>query len=137
MANYFMGHVRPEEGDVMTNLKMQKLLYLAQGFYLGMFDKPLFEDDIELWVHGPVVPKLFKKFQKNENGIIEYDSTMKMDDIDDETKGLLDEVYTVYGQFSASALKDIVSADPPIASKNIRDIISADDMREYFKDKLN
>ena len=43
----------------LSNLKLQKLLYYAQGHYLGDHAKPLFEDEIEAWVHGPVVRSIY------------------------------------------------------------------------------
>ena len=45
----------------MSHLKLQKLLYFVQGYHLAYFGKPLFEDDFEAWVHGPVSRKLFEK----------------------------------------------------------------------------
>ena len=36
-------------------LKIAKLLYLAQGYSCAFYDRPLFKDDLEGWVHGPKV----------------------------------------------------------------------------------
>jgi uncharacterized phage-associated protein len=36
-------------GDLMTNLRLQKLLYFAQGWYLARFGKALFDEPIEAW----------------------------------------------------------------------------------------
>ena len=41
-----------EHGDPISNLKLQKLLYYAQAWYLALYDVPLFDDPIEAWVHG-------------------------------------------------------------------------------------
>ena len=38
-------------GDNMTNLKLQKMLYYLQGYYLAVFNKPLFEEDIEACIY--------------------------------------------------------------------------------------
>ena len=54
IANYFLSLSDPEIGDGISNLKLQKLCYYAQGFYLAQHDTPLFEDTIEAWQHGPV-----------------------------------------------------------------------------------
>lgn len=43
-------------GDAMTNLRLQKMLYFAQGWALTRLGKPLFEEAIEAWPYGPVVP---------------------------------------------------------------------------------
>lgn len=43
VADYFISRSR-EYGDYLTNLKLQKLLYYSQGWYLGLTGKPLFPD---------------------------------------------------------------------------------------------
>lgn len=40
--------------DVITHLKMQKLVYYAQGIHLCYTNKPLFDEEIQAWPHGPV-----------------------------------------------------------------------------------
>ena len=42
--------------EYISNLKLQKLLYYAQGTFLAVTGFPLFDDAIEAWTHGPVVP---------------------------------------------------------------------------------
>ena len=51
-----------ENGDFITNLKLQKLLYYLQGYYLAVFEKPLFDVEIEAWQYGPVVPNAYYEF---------------------------------------------------------------------------
>ena len=46
----------------ITNLKLQKTLYYIQGYYGRYFEKPLFEDDIEHWPYGPVVPVVYFEY---------------------------------------------------------------------------
>lgn len=41
------------------------MLYYQQGFHLAMFGTPLFEEDIEAWMYGPVVSKCFIIITKN------------------------------------------------------------------------
>ncbi len=57
ISAYFIDYAyRGEEyGELISNLKLQKLLYYAQGFHLALYDKLLFSEDIEAWQHGPVV----------------------------------------------------------------------------------
>jgi uncharacterized phage-associated protein len=50
-------------GDPISNLKLQKLLYYAQAWYLAFYDKPLFPERIEAWVHGPAVPSVYGTFK--------------------------------------------------------------------------
>lgn len=51
-----------KKGYGITNLKLQKLLYFIQAYYLVAFDKPCFEEPIEGWDFGPVVPEVYKRF---------------------------------------------------------------------------
>ena len=46
-------------GDAMTNLRLQKMLFFAQGWSLTRLGKPLFEEPIEAWQHGPAVPACY------------------------------------------------------------------------------
>lgn len=59
IAEWFLYYNRSimEEYDAeyISNLKLQKLLYYAQGCYLALRDKSLFCDNILAWKHGPVV----------------------------------------------------------------------------------
>ena len=59
IAKYFLAQADEEIGDLISNLKLQKLVYYAQGFYLALHDEALFPEDIEAWTHGPVVPVLY------------------------------------------------------------------------------
>ena len=43
-------------GELMSNMKLQKMLYYQQGYHLAAFGTPLFDEDIEAWMYGPVVP---------------------------------------------------------------------------------
>ena len=46
----FVGDNKEREG--ITNLKLQKVLYFAQAYYLSKIGKPLFSDNIEAWEYG-------------------------------------------------------------------------------------
>ena len=48
-------------GWTLTNLQIQKLLYLAQMFHLGEENEPIFSEDFEAWKLGPVVPAVYRQ----------------------------------------------------------------------------
>lgn len=62
IATYFLW-LTNDTGSFMSNLKLQKLVYYAQAWHLALYDRPLFEEDFQAWVHGPVIPELFEKYQ--------------------------------------------------------------------------
>lgn len=45
----------------MDTFKLQKLVYYCQAWHLIWEDAPLFDEPIEAWANGPVVPALFNK----------------------------------------------------------------------------
>ena len=53
-----------DQGGTVSNLKLQKLLYFVQGFFLILKDGPCFEDEIEAWDFGPVVPEVYFEFRR-------------------------------------------------------------------------
>jgi uncharacterized phage-associated protein len=50
--------------EPITNLKLQKLLYYAQAWYLAIYDEPLFEERLEAWVHGAVQPQVYSQLKQ-------------------------------------------------------------------------
>ena len=59
-ANDVAVHVLESYGSSMGTMKLQKLVYYSQAYSLGWFKEPIFEDDIQAWVHGPVVRSLWE-----------------------------------------------------------------------------
>lgn len=54
-----------EDADAISNLKLQKLLYYAQGCYLGLEGHPLFDENIIDWTHGPVAEEVYYRYRNN------------------------------------------------------------------------
>lgn len=53
VADYFLTQSNETQsndensGDFLSNLKLQKLVYYAQGFSLALLNRPLFNEEIE------------------------------------------------------------------------------------------
>ena len=62
VADWFI-HFAHEVGDPITNLKLQKLVYYAQAWYLALHGKRLFPAEFQAWVHGPVCHSLYQRFR--------------------------------------------------------------------------
>lgn len=143
IANYFLSLVDDDAGEGLTNLKLQKLAYYAQGFHLAIKGTPLFKDEIQAWQHGPVSPSLYGDFKQYAAGPIPRptDDEIKtaIARLNSEQKDLLDEVFTVYGQFSASKLRCMTHEEPPwkeAIACGPRTAVSHDTMANYFKTLL-
>lgn len=136
VANYFLAQVDEEAGDLISNLKLQKLVYYAQGFHLALYDKPLFSEFLEAWNHGPVVPSLYRAFKHYGSQALPCPSDLDFSIYGQQTKELLDEVYSVYGQFSAWKLRNMTHEEPPWKECEQGETISPETMKSYFKTLL-
>ncbi len=138
VAKYFLTLNDIEVGELISNLKLQKLVYYAQGFYLAIEDKPLFDDIIEAWAHGPVIPTLYADYRRFKSGSIPPPVNFNLKVISKDVKELLDEVYSVFGQFSAWKLRNMTHEEPPWKDAwNTDKIITQESMKIYFKTLLN
>lgn len=136
VAKYFLTLGDEEAGDLLSNLKLQKLCYYAQGFHLALFEKPLFDDCIEAWTHGPVVPELYHTYKQYGSGAIPMPQGFSVDAIDKDVCELLDEVYDVYGQYSAWKLRNMTHDEAPWVQAFARfpgAEISTSSMQVFFK----
>jgi len=130
-----------EPGEPLTLMKLLKLLYYAEGCSLALNDKSLFSEDIIAWEHGPVVPVVYDVYKKNP-----YNLTFNRDECKDivsqiendkESLSVLEQVFEVFGEYSAWALRNKTHQEDPWkeATKNgLNGKISRDTMKRYFKE---
>jgi uncharacterized phage-associated protein len=53
-----------ESNRKLTQIDIQKLVYFAHGWHLGLSGKPLIQEPIEAWKYGPVVKRLYDAFKR-------------------------------------------------------------------------
>jgi len=100
IAKYFLMRAR-EDGELITPLKMQKLVYFAYVFYLvaKKGKERLFEEKIEAWPAGPVVPTLYRELKKYGSSPIDVENFVDiteqgfLDKFGPEVKNILDKTY--------------------------------------------
>ncbi len=136
VAQYFLAQISEECGDTISNLKLQKLLYYAQGFHLAITDKPLFTEHLRAWDHGPVVPSVYHEYKSHGAGAIPKPQGVDFSKFTKMTRGVLDDVYRVYGQFSAWKLRNLTHNEPPWADAGKDGVISRDSLRSYFRTQI-
>src|SRR5690242_15886829 len=95
------------EGDAITHLKIQKLLYYVQGLHLAVYGKALFPESIEAWDHGPVVPEIYSMYKGYKNKPLPDPEKSHYGLFTKEQRDLIRDVYSVYGQFSAWKLRNM------------------------------
>lgn len=63
IANEFINRAE-RDGYSLTNMQLQKLSYIAHGWGLALFDRPLIEDVPQAWRYGPVYPELYQALRR-------------------------------------------------------------------------
>ena len=138
IAVFFL-HLAKVTGSYISNLKLQKLVYYAQAWYLALYDLPLFEEDFEAWVHGPVIPVLYQEYKKSGWKPILEDVEEPI--LPEEIKNFLNEVAQVYFVCDAYELERMTHQEDPWIKARAglpmdapcNRIISKESMREYYK----
>lgn len=86
----------------ITNLKLQKIVFLAQAAYLAVKGRSLFDDEIQAWQYGPVIPSLYNTYKRFNRNPIDKPSSSKR--VDNKTASFLADVWGIFGKYSAAQL---------------------------------
>lgn len=141
IADYFIW-LANNTGSFISNLKLQKLVYYAQAWYLAIYDQPLLDEDFEAWIHGPVIPELYKEYSEFQWKPILKEVSQPC--FSKEIQQFLDEVTDVYFSLDGYELEQMTHCeipwlkargDLPIDAPS-NEIISKESIREYFKPRV-
>ncbi|MGI9461323.1 MAG: Panacea domain-containing protein [Alphaproteobacteria bacterium] len=147
VADYFISLLETQNGDMMSNLKLQKLCYLAQGWYVARYDEVLFDNDIQAWALGPVVVDLYyelRRNKKNYESLSSADITTKPYNMfSKKQKEFLEAIWFKYGVVLASQLVmlthrhkpwiDAYRPDIPPRHKRCDKVITIESMKSFFR----
>ena len=106
-------YICEKSGWSVSNLQLQKLMYLAQMIHMGRTNgKRLFEGDFEAWDYGPVEPDLYHKVKVFGSGAIRdvFRNALGFNDEDPRRK-VMDDVTSRFLKFSAGDLVEITHWD--------------------------
>ena len=127
----------PNGGERLTNLKLQKLLYYQQGFHLAFFGTPLFAENVEAWMYGPVVPAVYDEYSAyGSSALPEVKEPVSLSADEEE---LFNEVYDAYREFSAIGLMNRTHSERPWLDAVPHDrgtVITQESMMAYFKAQI-
>lgn len=135
-ANYLV-YVMNDAFDDLTNMKINKLLYFAQGHYLKKYGEPMFQDRIEAWEHGPVVPDVYTAYKAYGDRPIKAYDEAAAGNVAPEAEEILYDVARTYGRYTASALRSMTHVvgspwDQVYQGNHTRIEIPLDIIQNYF-----
>lgn len=94
----------------VDNLKLQKLVFYSQAISLVINKKPLFQDSIQAWDYGPVIPSLYKKYKKVDQQI---PATNKTCSLPPDEITAIDLAIGHYGNMTGSQLITLTHSEKP------------------------
>lgn len=103
-----------QKGLSMTNLKLQKLVYIAHGYKLGLCGSPLIDEAPQAWKYGPVIHSVYYQFKSYADRTINIDTSKIRCTLKEEDQTIIADVLDLYGADSAIDLVNLThEADTP------------------------
>lgn len=121
----------------ISNLKLQKILYLIQSYFLIQTKNPCFSEYIEAWDFGPVIPDVYRKYKQFGSTDIQV-RCRNLKEIEKgfekEDRKRIEEVVDRFADFSAADLTNLTQSQTPWieAFDRRKKVIRCEDILEYF-----
>jgi uncharacterized phage-associated protein len=133
-------------GDLITNLKMQKLLYYVYVWCLVREGEVCFKHKFQAWPNGPVLPVVYRKLKQFgaapiDPGFADLETKKDLkelkDILGDDLTLIIDKVYEKYGTKSAFELVALTHSEAPwknaIQKEGRKEIEDKDILETYGK----
>lgn len=155
VSRYIINYSNRKDYDI-SNLKLQKLLYFVQAFFLvfTLSGEECFPEEIEAWDFGPVVPEAYREYKQCGSGnippissYIEFNNDnifhSKKEDYTEECikksdRILINDVVDAFADYTATDLVELTHAQSPWQDAYVRhqnNIITKESIRGYFNGK--
>ena len=152
ICRYVINYSNDKEYGI-SNLKLQKVLYFIQAYFLAFTDEkePCFEEKIEAWDFGPVVPVAYHEYkQYGSNDIPKVKEVFEINFTDifksrivpfddsiifDNDKEIINAVVDKFADYSATTLVKITHNQLPWINayrKGKNSEITIDSIRDYY-----
>ena len=135
-ANYLI-YLLNDSCEDLTNMKLNKILFYAQGQSLKQHEKALFPEAIEAWQHGPVVPQIYHHYKQYRNDPIHFWEESRLKNIEGEEKEILFNVGRIYSMYTAATLRNMTHAPKGVWAKYYKEgeehtEIPIEAIKDYF-----
>ena len=94
------------DGKKITQLKLQKLLYFIEAYYMAKYEKDkLYDEDFVAWTYGPVSKKVYSEYKSYMDLNIVEENCQNLQKIsDDNILESIDKVYSLFSDLSSTQL---------------------------------
>ena len=133
-----------KRGLSLTPMQVNKISYIAHGWAFPILGKGLFNDRIEAWKYGPVIPTIYHATKAYGRRPVPHDriEVETPIGIDQKTLDFLDDVVAKYGHLSGERLSTLThepgtpwdqTYQPRVMNLQIPDYM----ISQYYKEALN
>jgi uncharacterized phage-associated protein len=146
MASVFdVAHYILTKQESMTAMKLQKLCYYAQAWSLVWDEAPLFQEDIQAWVNGPVIPDLYAAHKGLYSVTKDTFPQGNAEKLSADQKETVDSVFQHYGALNPHQLSTLTHREAPWieartglwSNERGNAIISHASLAEYYESKCD
>ncbi|RND00259.1 Panacea domain-containing protein [Lysinibacillus halotolerans] len=135
VAKYFISLSTETTKFAITPLKLQKLLYYAQGYYLRETSNPLFNDDLLAWDHGPVNRTIYDEYKRHGYYTIPrepFDDSL----LTEKEKEIIKNVWYEYGDLDGKTLEELTHQEDPWLFTKKNQVIEKELIKKFFSEQV-
>lgn len=136
IANVFIQKAidHPDKLPYITPMKLQKLMFFAQSWYLKINNTRLINDEFVRWQYGPVIQSVYYEFAHNGGGAIkskakDFEGKDVNEYITPKDDEFIDNIIDVYGMYTGWQLSEATHTKKGAwAMDSLGSVISNEDM---------
>lgn len=126
------------QGNIVTNLKLQKILYYIQAEFLVGAQKQCFPERIEAWDFGPVIPEVYRRYKIYGGSFIptgRNNICLTLFQRDDRRR--IENVVDACDMYSTATLAEFTRHQTPYIEARLRydREITPESIRQFFTEK--
>ena len=132
--------IASSQGKKLTPMQVLKLTYIAHGWMLAVYKKPLIKERIEAWRYGPVIPSLYRAIKHYRDAPVEVIITNRSNTIRQEDEEFISRVYEGYKEYDGMTLSAITHEEGSAwyeAKNKGQNYLSDEDTQKYYKKILD
>lgn len=138
-AQWFLSHNKMMADnygtEYLSNVKLNHLLYYAQGAFLSIMGLSLFEEDIVAREQGPVVESVYHKYKRFGAEGIDFEEDFAPYSYTEIEDALLAEIYDTFGQFLAWKLRNMAREERAWQNAERNCIMDKEEIKRYFENQ--
>lgn len=104
IANFLLKLAKEKNDGALTPMQLIKLVYIAHGWMLGLYNKSLIKDEVQAWQYGPVIPQLYDAVRSYRGKPVIEPIDIEDEELSDDAKDITKKTFKIYGRMNGLAL---------------------------------